>query len=122
MRKRDHVLNVVKSGAKRTRKVFQKVQPVLNKAKLIISPRNTLSGFILMPFQKPSMALAAPSPVPEVTVYLVGLEGFKCIMSSAACTGYVIGAHRAAPHDPILKATKAATSPFEVANEAMKLA
>ena len=32
---------------------------------------------------------------------------------SAAFTAYVIGAHRAAPHDPILIATRAATSPFE---------
>jgi|TARA_B110000444_G_C18667204_1_gene513503 hypothetical protein len=32
---------------------------------------------------------------------------------SATCTGYVIGAHRAAPHDPILTAVRAATSPFE---------
>ena len=32
---------------------------------------------------------------------------------SATCTGYIIGAHRAAPHDPILRAARAATSPFE---------
>ena len=40
-------------------------------------------------------------------------KGFKCIAGSASCTGYVIGAHRAAPHDPILIATRAATLPFE---------
>lgn len=38
LRKRDRALNAVKSGAKRTRKVFQKVQPVLNKVKPIINP------------------------------------------------------------------------------------
>lgn len=32
---------------------------------------------------------------------------------SASCTDYVIGAHRAAPHDSILTAARAATSPFE---------
>jgi hypothetical protein len=32
---------------------------------------------------------------------------------SGTCTGYVIGAHRAAPHDPILTAVRATTSPFE---------
>jgi len=32
LRKRDRALNAVKSGAKRTRDVFQKVQPVLNQS------------------------------------------------------------------------------------------
>ena len=42
-------------------------------------------------------------------------KGFKCIAGSVACTGYVIGAQRAGPHDPILTASRAATSPFEAA-------
>ena len=40
-------------------------------------------------------------------------KGFKCISGSATCTASIVGAHRAAPHDPILTATRAATSPFE---------
>ena len=36
---------------------------------------------------------------------------------SASCTAYLIGAHRAAPHDPILTAASAATSHFEAAKE-----
>lgn len=40
-------------------------------------------------------------------------KGWGCMSCSASCTGYVIGAHRAAPHDPILTAARAATSPFE---------
>ena len=35
------------------------------------------------------------------------------MVGTIICTGYVIGAHRAAPHDPILTAARAATSPFE---------
>ena len=38
---------------------------------------------------------------------------WKCMAGIIICTGYVIGAHRAAPHDPILTAARAATSPFE---------
>ena len=42
---------------------------------------------------------------------------------SATCTGYVVGAHRAAhraaPHDPILTAVRVATSPFEAAKEVL---
>jgi len=34
-----------------------------------------------------------------------------------ACAGYVVGAHRAAPNDPILTAARAVTSPFEVASK-----
>jgi hypothetical protein len=40
-------------------------------------------------------------------------KGWKYMAGSATCTVYVIGAHRAAPHDPILTATRVATSPFE---------
>ena len=38
---------------------------------------------------------------------------WKCTGAAASCTGYVIGAHRAAPNDPILAASRVATSPFE---------
>ena len=48
LRKRDRVLNVIKAGAKRTHKGFQKIQPVLNKVKPIVNPRNALFGFIVM--------------------------------------------------------------------------
>ena len=48
LRKRDRALNVVKAGAKRTHKGFQKIQPVLNKVKLIVHPRNALFGFLIM--------------------------------------------------------------------------
>lgn len=44
-------------------------------------------------------------------------KGWKCMAGSASCTGYIIGAHRAASHDPILTAVRAATSPFESAKE-----
>jgi len=64
--KHDRALNAFKFGAKRTRKVFQKVQPILNKVKPIINPRNALFGFILMSFLKPAVALATPNPLPEV--------------------------------------------------------
>lgn len=45
-------------------------------------------------------------------------KGWKCMSGTAACTGYVIGSHRAAPTNPILTASRAAMSPFEVAKEA----
>ena len=44
--------------------------------------------------------------------------GWKCMSGSATCTGYVIGAHRAAPHDPVLGAARAATAPFAKGNAA----
>ena len=66
LRKRDRAWNVVKAGAKITKKGFQKVQPVLSKVKPIINPRNVLLGFILMSFLKPSLALAVPNPEPDV--------------------------------------------------------
>jgi hypothetical protein len=170
LRKRDRAWNVIKSGAKRTRKVFQKGQPVLNKARPIINPRNALFGSIPMLFLKPSMALAVPNLAPEVAdwngkvtiaLLLAGMiEESSCMMpdsqwvnskigaplavvgtwecaagasvyrsfewhtkkfiaGTAACTGYVIGAHRAAPHDPILTATRAATSATKGNAEAM---
>ena len=62
-RKRDRVLNVFKAGAKRTHKGFQKIQPVLNKVKPIVNPRNALLGFLVMSVLSPSAAN-----------YLVGLE------------------------------------------------
>ena len=48
------------------------------------------------------------------------VKEFKCIAGSAAFTAYVIGAHRAAPHDPILTASRAATSPFEATKDNAK--
>ena len=48
LRKRDRVLNVVKAGAKRTHKGFQKIQPVLKKVKPFVNPRNALLGFLFM--------------------------------------------------------------------------
>nr|YP_010596586.1 hypothetical protein PKF17_pgp027 [Chrysotila carterae]WAK83222.1 hypothetical protein [Chrysotila carterae] len=71
LRKRDHALNVVKAGAKRTYKGFQKIKPVLNKVKSIINPRKAVFGFILLsclPFIQPSSALASemPNPLPSV--------------------------------------------------------
>ena len=58
---------------------------------------------------------------------IVGLHttGWKCLSGSVTCTDYVIGAHRAAPYDPLLTAARAATSPFEAAKgsaEAMETA
>jgi hypothetical protein len=38
-----------------------------------------------------------------------------CIAGCKRSTSYVIGAHRAAPHDPILTAARVATSTFEPA-------
>ena len=67
LRKLDRVRNVVKVGAKITKKGFQKVQPILNKVKPIINPRNAAFGFILAWFLKPSvLALAALNPVLDV--------------------------------------------------------
>jgi len=43
-------------------------------------------------------------------------KGWKCMSGSMTCASYVVGAHRAAPHDPILTAARAATSPFEAAS------
>lgn len=43
-------------------------------------------------------------------------KGWKCMSGSMSCASYVVGAHRAAPHDPILTAARAATSPFESAS------
>jgi len=177
LRKRDRVLNVFKAGAKRTHKGFQKIQPVLNKVKPIVNPRNALLGFLVMSVLSPSAALAAPNPIPDVdglpgwtgnlTVSLIlsgvveettyrtacmvpgsqwfnsrigcpiaalgaygcaagaqfchsvgwHTKGWTCLGGSMACTGYVVGAHRAAPHDPILTAARAATSPFEAASK-----
>ena len=48
----------------------------------------------------------------------VHTKGWKWMSGSASCTDYVIGAHRAAPHDPVLTAARAATSPFEIAKQA----
>jgi len=45
-------------------------------------------------------------------------KGWKWTAASMSCAGYVVGAHRAAPHDPILTAARAATSPFEAASNA----
>jgi hypothetical protein len=45
--------------------------------------------------------------------------GWGWMAGSATCTGYVVGAHRAAPHDPILTAVRVATSPFEAAKEVL---
>ena len=171
LRKRDRALNIVKAGAKRTQKGFQKIQPVLNKVKPLVNPRNALLGFLVMSVLSPSMALASPNPVPDVGNVTVSLilsgvveettyhtsclipgsqwfnskigapiaalgtygcsagaafcysvgwhtKGWKCMSGSMACAGYVVGAHRAAPHDPILTATRAATSPVEVASKA----
>ena len=42
------VLNVVKAGAKRIHKGFQKIQPLLDKVKPIVNPRNALLGFLFM--------------------------------------------------------------------------
>ena len=176
LRKRDRALNLVKAGAKRTHRGFQKVQPVVKKVKVIVNTRNALLGFLFMSIL-PSSALAAPNPIPNVdglpgwtgnvTVALmvagfveettygaccmipgsqwfnsrigaplaaisaygcaagsgayhsVGwhIKGWKCMAGSASCTAYIIGAHRAAPHEPILTAARAPTSPFEVAKE-----
>jgi len=44
-------------------------------------------------------------------------KGFACVLGSLACTSYVMGAQRAAPHDPRLTASRVATSPFESAKE-----
>ena len=41
-------------------------------------------------------------------------KGWKCMVGKASCTAYFVGAHRAAPHDPILTAVRAATSPLEL--------
>jgi len=46
--------------------------------------------------------------------------GWKFLSGSATCTGYVIGARRTAPHDPLLTATRAATSPFEAAKDSVE--
>ena len=177
LRKRDRALNLVKAGAKRTHKGFQKVQPVVKKVKVIVNPRNALLGFLFMSIL-PSSTLAAPNPIPDVEGLLPGwtgnvtvavmlagcveestygaccmipgsqwfnskigapvaavsaygcaagaafchsvgwhTKGWTCMAGSASCTGYIIGAHRAAPHDPILTAARAATSPFESAKE-----
>ena len=176
LRKRDRALNLVKAGAKRTHRGFQKVQPVVKKVKVIVNPRNALLGFLFMSIL-PSCALAAPNPIPEVkdlpgwtgnltvAIFLAGFieestygaccmipgsqwfnsrigapiatlsvygcaagaafchsvgwhtKGWKCMAGSASCTGYIIGAHRAAPHDPILTALRTATAPFEAAKE-----
>ena len=176
LRKRDRALNVVKAGAKRTYKGFQKIQPVLKKVKPIVNPRNALLGFLFMSVLRPSLALAVPNPIPDVpelpgwkgnitvAVILAGIveettyhtccmvpgsqwfnskpgaslaavgaygcaagssicyslgwhtKGWKCMSGSMICTSYVVGAHRAAPHDPILTAVRAATSPFEAAS------
>lgn len=43
-------------------------------------------------------------------------KGWKCTGASMSCSGYDVGAHRAAPHDPILTAVRVATSPFEAAS------
>jgi hypothetical protein len=69
LRKRDRALNVVKAGAKRTYKGFQKIQPVLKKVKPIVNPRNALFEFLIMSLL-PSTALAIPiqmpNPIPDV--------------------------------------------------------
>tara|TARA_B110001452_G_C15039147_1_gene362954 strand:- start:54 stop:626 length:573 start_codon:yes stop_codon:yes gene_type:complete len=44
-------------------------------------------------------------------------KGWKWTGASMSCAAYVVGAHRAAPHDPILTAARAATSPFETASK-----
>lgn len=175
LRKRDRALNAVKSGAKRARKFYQKIQP---KLKPLINPRSALFGFILISILKPTVALAAvtdeiPFPndslndlpgwkgnistaivfallVEESTFHASSIipgskwfnsriaapvaalgtyacvgggiachsvgwhnKGWKCMGAAASCTGYVVGAHRAAPDDPVLQASRVLTSPFE---------
>ena len=66
LRKRDRALNVVKAGAKRTHKGFQKIQPVLKKVKPIVNPRNALLGFLFMSVLSPSPSSAGPNPLPDV--------------------------------------------------------
>jgi hypothetical protein len=178
LRKRDRALNLVKTGAKRAHKGFQKVQPVVKKVKVIVNPRNALLGFLFMSIvPSPALALQTPNPIPDVpslpgwtgnmtlAVMLAGFveestygaccmipgsqwfnsrigapvavvsayacaagsafchsvgwhtKGWKCTAGSASCTGYIIGANRAAPLDPILTAARAATSPFEAVKE-----
>jgi hypothetical protein len=58
-------LNAVKAGAERTYKGFQKIQPILKKVKPIVSPRNTLLGFLFMSVI-PASTLAAPNPVDDL--------------------------------------------------------
>ena len=59
-------MNVVKAGAKKTHKGFQKIKPVLNKVKPIVNPRNALFGFLIMSLLQPSAVLAAPNPISGV--------------------------------------------------------
>jgi hypothetical protein len=61
LRKRDRALNAVKSGAKRVRKISQKVQRVFNKVKPIINPCNALFGFLLKRTLKLTLDSAAPT-------------------------------------------------------------
>jgi len=200
LRKRDRALNVVKSGVRKARKFYQKIQPISNKLKPIINPRNALFGLILVSILNPKIALAAvgdggippamppggppvpnmpfgvpgdslddlpgwkgnmsmalflaavaeettyhtssmvpgmtwfnsriAAPVAAISTYAciggavvchsVGWhnKGWKCTSTAASCTGYIIGAHRAAPTDPALAASRAATAPFEAALKA----
>ena len=66
-------MNVVKAGAKRTHKGFQKIQPVLKKVKPIVNPRNALLGFIFMSVLNPLPSLAVPNSIPDVP----GLDGWQ---------------------------------------------
>ena len=66
LRKRERIQNIVKISAKRTHKGFQKIQPVLNKVKPIVNPRNAIFGFLILSILKPSFALAAPNSVPDI--------------------------------------------------------
>jgi len=74
LHKRNRALNVVKAGAKRTYKGFQKIRLVLDKVNLILDPRKALFGFIFLSCLKPSSALAfeMPNPIPIVN----GLKGW----------------------------------------------
>jgi hypothetical protein len=83
VRKRYRVLNVVKAGAKRTHKGFQKIQPVLKKVKPSVNPRNALLGFFVMSLI-PSSALAAPNPMPDVDGRL-DWQSNGCFVSSWVC-------------------------------------
>ena len=71
LRKRDRALNLVKAGAKRTYRGFQKSTTSGKKVKIIVNPRNALLGFLFMSIL-PSHALAAPNPIPDVE----GLPGW----------------------------------------------
>ena len=74
LHKRDRAWNTVKVSSKTIGKGFQKVKPIIKKAKYIVNPRNAMIGIFFTTLVAPSLGMAMEIPkVPPVE----GLPGWS---------------------------------------------